>query len=184
MRWQAPPDSGRDPDYDQLYLDNLDARFDNTRLLQQASAQSLVAALVRRGKFAKFDPQLVLSDLEKHRSRWRSFIFGPPLPEPDVDLEFCLESLSYLPQDWGGNCLYLWAWNMEEALLLQSLRHPWCCDEVSVFTVVKAVDCSVLLMPHRSSCMSGSTLGEVSLDYTFLPRSIAHRSKRLFDPYC
>ncbi|MGG6270902.1 hypothetical protein ACQ4M3_41415 [Leptolyngbya sp. AN03gr2] len=97
MRWQVPPDSRQDPNYDQLYLDNLDARFDSTRSLQQASAQSLVTALVRRGKFGKFDPQLVLSDLEKHRSRWRSFIFGPPLPEANVDLEFCLESLSYLP---------------------------------------------------------------------------------------
>lgn len=138
LRWRTASAEFEERDYDQLYRANANIRFDVSRSLCHSSAQSLVTALVRRGQFGKFDPQQVLGDLKKHRVRWRSFLLGPPLPESGVNLQHCLETLTYLPPDWGGNCLYLWAWNMVEAMLLQSLHQKWQCTDVAVFTVAES----------------------------------------------
>ncbi|BAU16098.1 hypothetical protein LEP3755_66650 (plasmid) [Leptolyngbya sp. NIES-3755] len=87
---------------------------------------------MRCARFGNFDPELVARDLDEEAHRWRSFIFGPPLPEDEQDLQHYLETLIWLPQEWGGNCLYLWAWDEADAMWLQRLKQRWRCDTVRV----------------------------------------------------
>ncbi|BAU16097.1 hypothetical protein LEP3755_66640 (plasmid) [Leptolyngbya sp. NIES-3755] len=108
--------------------------FDLTKSLGECSAQAIVVALMRRTKCPHFDVELVLNDLANHVTQWRSFIFGSPLPEAHQNLHGCLEALRYLPAEWQGNCLYLWAWDTTAATCLQALGQRWNCLEASIFT--------------------------------------------------
>lgn len=134
MRWSAPLSSPSQIDYNALYsTEDAPILLDNTRSLGECSAQTLMAGLMQRGQFRQFDPHLVLEDLQRHSILWRSFVFGPQMPASPTELGGCLELLSWLPDEWGGDHLYLWAWDGADAIDLYRLSDRWQCDEVRVF---------------------------------------------------
>lgn len=134
MHWSAPLSPPGNTDYNALYsTENLPILLNATRSLGESSAQTLMVALMLRAQFHPFDPHLVLADLQAHSILWRSFVFGSALPDPQVGLCRPLELLSWLPDEWGGNHLYIWAWDSSDAIDLQRLCDRWQCDEVQVF---------------------------------------------------
>ena len=64
--------------------------LDLTKSVGDCSPQELVAALMLKAAFNRFDPKQVLSDLYAHQEWWKSFVMGPPLPEA---VEYSLDQI-------------------------------------------------------------------------------------------
>lgn len=148
VRWQASVEPAKKTDYLSIYSHEPPILLEQAQLLQNCSAQSLVAALMRRGQFGRFDPQQVLADLHTHASTWRSFLMGPELPEWGADLEGCLEAMVWLPQEWGGDHLYVWAWDEADAMHLRSLAQRWRCDQTRIIDGIVAAQ--LLNLPNAA----------------------------------
>ena len=137
-RWRSSAEPSRKTDYVSVYSSAPPIVFNQPLPLGECYAQTLMAALMMRGEVGRFQPQRVLEDLHAHRSTWRSFMMDSGLPEFGADLQASLDSMAWLPQEWGGNYFYVWAWDVADAMYLQSLRDRWQCDEVWVIDGIEA----------------------------------------------
>lgn len=146
-RWQDTTRLPQKIDYLDVYSNNPEIRLERSLPLGECSAQTLCAALMQRGQFGQFKPQQVLDDLQTYADTWNSFVMGPGLPEPEANLQGCLELLHWLPQEWGGDHLYVWAWGEADAMKLHSLSDRWECSESKV--IEGAAAAQLLNLPNE-----------------------------------
>lgn len=127
--------------------------LDNAKLLKDATAQELVASLIRQAVCGAFNAEQVLTDLYGAPHLWRSFWMGPLLSVEGASLlPLSLLMLRDLREGWNADTLYVLAASSDAASELVMFAEPWAADSVRTVageqaqTLLGAYDGSVVVM--------------------------------------